>query len=133
MLRTSVTGMSGPTSWIAAVTALAAVCGSDSHRQAEAEGLPSLTGRGSELVHGHVDRVDRARFVERVGLYISDDADDFARCVGEKCQSQMLTDRIFVGKEAVCERIADQDDARTARRVGFFEVAAANYGHMHGA
>ena len=35
-------------------------------------------------------------------------------------------------REAVRQRIADQDHARAACRIGFFEVAAANDGDMHG-
>ena len=104
-----------------------------SDREAQAKRIPRLAGRRAKLIRGHVDGVHRARFAELVGFYVADDPDNFARRVGEEGQRQVLADRIFIGKEAVSERIADQNYAGAACRIGFFEVAAANDGHVHGA
>ena len=72
---------------------------------------------------GNIDLRVRLR-VEPIRVDIADDADDLARELFVAPHGQPFTDRVFSGEDAAGERLVDEDDGRSLRRVTLREVAS---------
>ena len=78
-----------------------------------------------------IKRLDRPGLIQRILFDVTDHACDFPHYTREKCQCDVLANRILDRPETLRHGFTDEDHGRPARHIGVVQVTASQHRDVH--
>src|SRR5258708_36364676 len=103
------------------------------HRETHSKGAPRFPRWSSDLAQWPVEGFNGTSLSQRILLYVANASDNLSLRFPKKCQSDMLTDRIFVGPKTLGHGFTDEHYGWPTYHVGIIQVATAPQRDAHSA